>query len=217
MKHIIKISLISLCLLFIVVGGITKLTAPIETVSADENNEIKIINIKQTNINGTLENINTSIYNDNHTAGFETSFADTGDYIEYKDIFKDFKILQLADQKESYNITNKHDKIFRTILDKKEEAVALINQAIKTELKTEEIEKYTSSFVNKIFENREADIVYKYENKNIFFLIEHQTKIDYSMPYRILEYEIEIMKSAIDIRKIKNKEYKLPLVIPIVL
>ena len=93
----------------------------------------------------------------------------------------------------------------------------MINQAIKTKLKAEEIEKYTSSFVNKIFQNREADIVYKYKNKNIFFLIEHQTKIDYSMPYRILEYEIEIMKSAIDIRKVKNKEYKLPLVIPIVL
>ena len=95
--------------------------------------------------------------------------------------------------------------------------MALINQAIKTKLKAKEIEKYTSSFVNKIFENREADIVYKYKNKNIFFLIEHQTKIDYSMPYRILEYEIEIMKSAIDIKKVKNKEYKLPLVIPIVL
>ena len=102
-------------------------------------------------------------------------------------------------------------------MDKKEEAIALINQAIKTKLKAEEIEKYTSSFVNKIFQNREADIVYKYKNKNIFFLIEHQTKIDYSMPYRILEYETEIMKSAIDIRKVKNKEYKLPLVIPIVL
>ena len=37
------------------------------------------------------------------------------------------------------------------------------------------------------------------------------------MPYQILEYEIEIMKSAIDIKKVKNKEYKLPLVIPIVL
>jgi len=102
-------------------------------------------------------------------------------------------------------------------LDKKEEAIALINQAIKIKLKAEEIEKYTSSFVSKIFQNREADIVYKYKNKNIFFLIEHQTKIDYSMSYRILEYEIEIMKSAIDIRKVKNKEYKLPLVIPIVL
>ena len=102
-------------------------------------------------------------------------------------------------------------------MDKKEEAIALINQAIKTKLKAEKIEKYTSSFVNKIFQNREADIVYKYKNKNIFFLIEHQTKIDYTMPYRILEYEIEIMKSAIDIKKVKNKEYKLPLVIPIVL
>ena len=102
-------------------------------------------------------------------------------------------------------------------MDKKEEAIALINQAIKIKLKAEEIEKYTSSFVSKIFQNREADIVYKYKNKNIFLLIEHQTKIEYSMPYRILEYEIEIMKSAIDIRKVKNKEYKLPFVIPIVL
>jgi len=71
--------------------------------------------------------------------------------------------------------------------------------------------------VNKIFQNREADIVYKYKDKNIFFLIEHQTKIDYSMPYRILEYEMAIMRSALEIQKIKNKEYKLPLVIPIVL
>ena len=68
-----------------------------------------------------------------------------------------------------------------------------------------------------MFQNREADIVYKYKDKNIFFLIEHQTKIDYSMPYRILEYEMAIMRSALEIQKIKNKEYKLPLVIPIVL
>ena len=71
--------------------------------------------------------------------------------------------------------------------------------------------------MNKIFQNREADIVYKYKDKNIFFLIEHQTKIDYTMPYRILEYEMAIMKSAVDIRNIKGKEYKLPLVVPIVL
>ena len=71
--------------------------------------------------------------------------------------------------------------------------------------------------MNKMFQNREADIVYKYKDKNIFFLIEHQTKIDYSMPYRILEYEMAIMRSALEIQKIKNKEYKLPLVIPIVL
>ena len=59
--------------------------------------------------------------------------------------------------------------------------------------------------------------MYKLKDKNIFFLIEHQTKIDYSMPLRILQYEVDIIKSAVDINKIKQKGYKIPEVIPIVL
>lgn len=37
------------------------------------------------------------------------------------------------------------------------------------------------------------------------------------MPYRILEYEVAIIRSSIDFNKIKNKGYRIPLVIPIVL
>ena len=37
------------------------------------------------------------------------------------------------------------------------------------------------------------------------------------MPYRILEYEVAIIRSSIDLNKIKNKGYRIPLVIPIVL
>ena len=114
-------------------------------------------------------------------------------------------------------INQEHDKIFRTILDKKENAVLIINKAINAKIEIKDIEKYKNSFVNKVFQNREADIVYKMKDKNIFFLIEHQTKIDYSMPFRILEYEVAIMKSAIDMNKINTKDYKLPLVISIVL
>ena len=114
-------------------------------------------------------------------------------------------------------INQEHDKIFRTILDKKENAALIINKAIDAKIEIKDIEKYKNSFVNKVFQNREADIVYKMKYKNIFFLIEHQTKIDYSMPFRILEYEVAIMKSAIDMNKIKTKNYKLPLVISIVL
>ena len=114
-------------------------------------------------------------------------------------------------------INQEHDKIFRTILDKKENAALIINKAIDEKIEIKDIEKYKNSFVNKVFQNREADIVYKMKDKNIFFLIEHQTKIDYSMPFRILEYEVAIMKSAIDMNKIKTKNYKLPLVISIVL
>ena len=82
--------------------------------------------------------------------------------MEYKYILENST---LSDQTEEYNINNKHDKIFRTILDKQEETTELINQAIKTKLKAKEIEKYTSSFVNKMFQNREADIVYKSKHK----------------------------------------------------
>ena len=66
-------------------------------------------------------------------------------------------------------------------------------------------------------ENREADVVYKIRDKNIFFLIEQQTKVDYSMPFRLQEYGLEVKKSAIDIKKIKTKGYEIPVVIPIVI
>lgn len=116
-------------------------------------------------------------------------------------------------------VHNEHDKIFRKILDNKKEAVTFINKALKLQckLEEEEIEKYNSSFVTEELKNQEADIIYKLKEKNIFFLIEHQTKIDYSMPLRILEYENEIIKSAIDVKKINTQDYKLPQVIPIVL
>lgn len=103
------------------------------------------------------------------------------------------------------------------MLDNKSDTVKFIYKVLKTKLKEDDIEKYNSSFVNRIFQNQEADIVYKIKNKNIFFLIEQQTKIDYSMPYRILEYQLEIIKSAIDIEKLKNKSYKISQVYPIVL
>ena len=124
----------------------------------------------------------------------------------------------MSDQYEKYYVVkHQHDKIFRTVLDRKSDAIALINKALNTQLEEKDIEKYNSSFINKVFQNREADIVYKIKDRSIFILIEHQTKVDYLMPYRILEYEVAIMQSAIDLDKIKNKESKIPLVIPIVL
>ena len=116
-------------------------------------------------------------------------------------------------------INNEHDKIFRKILDVKSEAVDFINEALnlKNKITEDQIEKYTSSFVTESLENQESDVIYKLKNKNIFFLIEHQTKIDYTMPIRILDYETAIIKSAIDYKRLGQKDYKIPRVIPIVL
>lgn len=120
-------------------------------------------------------------------------------------------------KRESYKINNEHDKIFRKILDNKHEATNFINKTLSLKIKEENLEKYTSSFISNDFINQESDVVYKLKDRNVFFLIEHQTKIDYSMPFRILEYENELIKSSIDYNKLKQKRYKLPLVMLIVL
>ena len=116
---------------------------------------------------------------------------------------------------------NEHDKIYKTVLSKKKEACQIINIALHLEgkdgIEESEIEPYNSSFITNQLENREADIVYRLKEKNIFFLIEHQSSIDHAMPFRIEEYKMEIKKRAIDRKKARNKNYEIPEVIPIVI
>lgn len=114
-----------------------------------------------------------------------------------------------------------HDKIFRKSLNNKNDTLRIINKLLKENdkmlLDDIEIEKYNSSYITNKLKNSEADIVYKVKDKEVFFLIEHQTKIDYSMPYRILKYEVDIIESFLIDKKYNRKNFKYPVVIPIVL
>ncbi len=136
---------------------------------------------------------------------------------EVKEDNEKYEIKEKTENKDRNFINNRDDKIFRKMLDIKMETTLFINKILNTNLEEEQLEKYSSSFITSNLENRESDIVYKIKDRNIFFLIEHQTKIDFRMAWRILEYAMEIIKSAIDYNKIGQKNYKLPLVIPIVL
>ena len=118
----------------------------------------------------------------------------------------------------TYDKNNEHDKVIREILMKKEEALSLINKALKPKQKIkEEIELYSNRFITSKYQDRESDIIYKIKDKNIFFLIEHQSTIDYSIAYRMMEYSIEIMRVIIDKKESKRKSYKYPLIIPIII
>lgn len=99
-------------------------------------------------------------------------------------------------EKSKTKVDKKHDKMFKNILSKKEEAVKFINRKFNLNIKVEEVEVYDKEFIKKGGRLLEADIIYKIKNKKIFFLIEHQTKKDYYMAYRILNYEIEIMRTC---------------------
>lgn len=138
------------------------------------------------------------------------------DYLQYQ-----YKNLKVKEEETKYQTklprNQKHDKIFKEILDNKKEGVKLLNKYLDLKIKEHEIEKYTRKFVLPELENRESDVIYKMKEKPIFFLIEHQTKVDYSMPFRMLEYSMEIIKSAITKEKMKSKNTIYPIVMPIVL
>ena len=130
--------------------------------------------------------------------------------------------LQLKEEGIEYHYEPKekhqrHDKIVREILNDKEEVCKIINKygEVKKELTKEEIEKYETSYITKTFQNKETDIVYKLKGKEVYFLIEHQTKVEKNMAYRMAEYSLEIMRSRILTNSVKIGNY--PKVIPIVI
>ena len=127
----------------------------------------------------------------------------------------------LKEDSETYNLNThlnkKHDKLFKEILSDKKEAVKFINHYLHLNLLDDEIEKYEKEYRTEEFRNIEADVVYKVKNKNVFILIEHQSSLDLKMAYRILRYKNAIIESAINKRRLKEKNYKIPKVIPIVL
>ena len=123
----------------------------------------------------------------------------------------------IREETEKYYINQKHDKMFKEILSDKMSTVDFINSFLHLNLAESDIEKYEKEFRTSEFSNVEADVVYKIKNKNVFILIEHQSSVDYKMPYRIMRYKYAIIESAIDKKRLKEKCYKIPMVIPIVL
>lgn len=140
------------------------------------------------------------------------------EYLKYSRIIKEEYSLneEVAEYKyDNKKINHIHDKTFRKILDDKKEFTIFINKIFNLEEKVEEkdIEKYNRKFVSVDYTNQESDVIYKLKNKEIFILVEHQTKIDKKMPIRILKYELEIIRSRMD----ENNRLEFPIIIPIVL
>lgn len=147
-------------------------------------------------------------------------------YMQYIKVIHTLKlnsVLQLAEESSNYNLDkpkNKHlhDKLIKNILKEKKEAEQFINQYLKPKqkIKSEELILYTNSYITKKYKSKEADLVYKIKNKEIFFLIEHQSTIDNNVTYRILSYCIDIMQEWSRSKKIGKNTYY-PIIVPIVI
>ena len=123
-------------------------------------------------------------------------------------------VKKYAKESEEFNknkpaIEKEHDKIIKRVFTSKKEASRFIRKTLKIDVKAKDLELVQNSFVTVELKYREADIVYKIKGTNVVILIEHQTRVDKKMPYRILNYQIEIMRA--------NEGEEECLVIPIVL
>ena len=114
---------------------------------------------------------------------------------------------------------SKHDKLFKIILSNKQEAAKFMNKVLKINYKimAEKLELYNKEYITTKFEKMESDIVYKIAEKNTYMLIEHQSIVDRSMPYRIFQYTAELLREVIEKYKVKNINYLQPRIIAIVL
>lgn len=148
-------------------------------------------------------------------------------FITYQDYLVCSKMLQnmgVREESERYNLENteeidrKHDKMFRDLLSRKKEMAKLINQflGIKEKIIEKDLIQCRTDHITKYYENRQSDVIYKLKNRQIYFLVEHQSSVDIDMAGRIFSYVNEIMREEVNnIPLKKNKVY--PIVIPIVI
>lgn len=146
-----------------------------------------------------------------------------GQYIKCIHTLRLNAVMQLAEESAKYNLNQvekkySHNKLIKSILQDRKEATQFINQFVKPreKIKEEGLIRYTNSYITKKYKSKEADLVYKLKNQDVFFLIEHQSTIDNNMPYRMLNYCLDIMQEWSRNKKMgKNTSY--PIVVPIVI
>lgn len=86
------------------------------------------------------------------------------------------------------------------------------------------MERIDKSFILSDFKEKEADLVYRVRlnGKDIVFylLLELQSSVDFRMPYRLLQYMLEIWRTVLkdtDKNAVRRKGFRLPVIVPCVL
>ena len=121
------------------------------------------------------------------------------------------------------NIQHSNDKIMRSILKHKAQVAVCLNKWLNIEdeykIQEDDLEEVTESYITTTWDDRITDIVYKDKKYDgVFYLIEHQTEVNYMMAQRIAEYKNEIIRNYQKNTKFKTeKEYRVAKVIAIVL
>ena len=130
-----------------------------------------------------------------------------------------------SDNKQSHH---SYDKGYRQLLTNKKAFLQLIKSFVKEkwvdEINEDDLILVNKSFVLKDFTEKEADIVYRLKTREgdviLYILMELQSTVDYTMPFRLLQYMVEIWREIYNntaMEERERKDFRLPAVIPAVL
>ena len=135
---------------------------------------------------------------------------------------------QEKEEAQEHNTDNPHDKGYKRIFSIKKNFLDFIRKYIgfdwMMELTESSLELIDKEYVTDQFDTYESDLVYKVDTKAgsvyLFFLFELQSYNDFTMPFRLLVYMtaiwLDYFKNS-DKNKRKQKGYRLPAIMPIVL
>ena len=133
----------------------------------------------------------------------------------------------MKEENDGMKLDNPHDKRFKELFGNKKRFLSLLRDCVRepwvNSIEEETLRKSEKSFILQDFSEKEADVVYEAKlngEKVIFYiLLELQSKVDYRMSYRLLLYVVEILRNYYnnaDIRERLKKDFKFPVVFPIV-
>jgi hypothetical protein len=120
----------------------------------------------------------------------------------------------------------KHDEGYRKIMSDKDSFLHFLNKYIEASwidgITVDDLEQINTTYIDDDYLKRESDIIYKIESKNVFFytLLELQSEPDFSMPFRLLKYMVNLLDDIFkntDENKRTAKPFRLPAIVPIVL
>ncbi len=101
---------------------------------------------------------------------------------------------------------------------------SFVGQDWVNKIDEESVERIDKSFILQDFKGKESDLVYKVKinGREVFFyiLMELQSTVDYQIPYRLLQYMLEIWRTILKDtgeKESARKDFKLPVIIPCVL
>jgi predicted transposase/invertase (TIGR01784 family) len=133
-----------------------------------------------------------------------------------------------AENQDAGGQNQKHDEGYKYILSKASNFLHFLKKYFPApwtaDISVDDIKKVEKSYITKEYKRVDSDLIYELKkgDTDVYFyvLLELQSTVDFTMPFRLLRYMVELLNDVFKNTKIETREsvnYRLPAVVPIIL